>query len=62
MMGWTSLKFAFASSVGDLMRGSSLLKTRNVVVGWLRAAERNLWSVRRKETRLRGEPLASVRC
>ena len=45
-----------ASWVGSFIRGARLLKRRILVVGCLRAEERKGWSVRRKETRFRGEP------
>ena len=57
MRGVTSAYFAKASSVGDFMRGSSLLKRRKEVVGCFRARERKAWSGRRKDTRFSGEPV-----
>jgi len=45
-----------ARSLGDVQRGARSLQRRKAVVGWWRAAERNLFSVRRKATRLSGLP------
>ena len=54
--GVISLYVAYASLEGEYARGANSLRRRKDVDGCLRAAERNLWSVRRKATRFRGEP------
>lgn len=44
------------SAEGFLTRGLRSLKRRKEEVEWCRAEVRKTWSLRRKETRLSGEP------
>jgi hypothetical protein len=56
MRGWISLYLTKASSEGVFVRGFSLSKRMKEVEGCFKAAVRNAWSVRRKETRFSGDP------
>lgn len=52
-----SLSETYASFSGECTRGFRSLKRMKLVEGCLNAEDRNMLSVRKKDTRLRGEPI-----
>ena len=52
-MSWNE---AYSSLVGSFANGDRLLKSKKEVEGCFKAADRKVWSVRRKDTLFKGDP------